>query len=119
MAAAQQILPSLPPSNESWLKRFVEACRLTYVEWRIRRIIENTVRDENAPCPACGHRDGKIRWASAMQWEDGRKGALVHQCNTCMAAWAESPIVKASAWVINIEQEVQHSFEIGQPNPRA
>lgn len=43
--------------------------------------------DQNATCPACGHRDGRIQFA-----RDDKKVMVRHDCHVCRCAWLEAPI---------------------------
>ena len=47
------------------------------------------VRDINAPCPCCGHRDGHIR---AMV-EQGQQ-VCQHICHVCGAVFNEQPVLR-------------------------
>ena len=52
--------------------------------------------DVNAPCPACGHRKGKITCVEA----DGHP-TIRHECDVCGARFHEQPVLKdASAKLI-------------------
>lgn len=45
--------------------------------------------DINAPCPACGHRRGKLKSGQ----KDG-KLQVQHDCLVCGAQWWEDPVLK-------------------------
>lgn len=60
--------------------------------------------DPNGKCPACGHREGEIRWAAGLELQDGSKGAVVHQCHICKAPWFKKPLVPAAKWAIEIPE---------------
>jgi len=47
--------------------------------------------DPNAPCPNCGHTDGKIRAIVVA----GRP-KVEHICNVCAAHWNDNPVVDTS-----------------------
>ena len=46
----------------------------------------------DAKCPACGKRQGFIRWRADVQ-------LIEHTCQVCFAKWGEMPIMEASEWV--------------------
>ena len=89
--------------------RWLKGWWLTLIQaWRIR-----TARiDPNAPCPACGARDGEIKWEGNVKWLDGKKGAVIHTCHVDKARWAERPIVTAEEWDIRMNE-----VEQGSPAP--
>jgi hypothetical protein len=60
--------------------------------------------DPNAKCPACGHRQGKIRWTPYATWLDGAKGAVVHRCDVDGAFWFEKPLVSAEKWAVELPE---------------
>jgi hypothetical protein len=60
--------------------------------------------DPNERCPGCGHRSGKIQWESELVWPDKTKGAVLHRCAICSAAWGEKPIHKAADWAVNVTE---------------
>lgn len=51
---------------------------------------ENAVRtiDPNAPCPSCGHRDGKIQAVDIKG-----KPQVQHTCKVCDAKFYEDPVL--------------------------
>lgn len=71
---------------------------------------QKVVRDPNFPCPACGARNGEIRWVDTLKWPDGTMGALVHQCKICTAAWGQMPIVNAQDWKISLTLQEAQQF---------
>jgi hypothetical protein len=44
--------------------------------------------DPNAVCPACGHRQGKIRAVLASD-----RTVIQHECGVCLCKWYEKPIL--------------------------
>jgi hypothetical protein len=45
--------------------------------------------DPNAPCPSCGHTNGRLQAVTTQQ------GMFVqHTCSVCHAVWNEAPVVK-------------------------
>jgi hypothetical protein len=48
--------------------------------------------DVNAKCPACGHRLGRIEFASDLR-------LIRHVCLVCAAAWGERPVVDPTYWI--------------------
>lgn len=65
-----------------------------YRLWQLYKV----KRDPNLKCPACGDRNGSIRWDPTVKRAEGRQGALVHTCKTCTAQWGEAPIVDSKDW---------------------
>lgn len=52
----------------------------------------------NAKCPACGGRNGVIRWSPAHK-------RVIHACNICQAAWGEKPIRNPELWAVKDLEE--------------
>ncbi len=48
--------------------------------------------DENAPCPACGHRNGTLRFNALLR-------LIVHTCAVCQASWGEKTVVDTAGWL--------------------
>jgi len=64
-----------------------------------------TVVDPNAPCPACGNRQGEVKWVREVEWGNGSgRGALIHRCKVCDANWPEKPIISAKNWNFEIPE---------------
>lgn len=60
--------------------------------WLLRWYVDHFVQlDPHQKCPACGHKNGSIRWAPEY-----RPPSVQHNCNVCHAAWPEAPIRKAT-----------------------
>lgn len=54
--------------------------------------------DVNHPCPACGHRRGKIACVQAAP-ANGKPGAFIeHTCLVCSARFYEGTVIKAEKW---------------------
>ncbi len=47
--------------------------------------------DQNAPCPACAARNGKL-----LCIDDGKQILVQHSCEVCKALWYELPVTKVS-----------------------
>ena len=63
--------------------------------WRRRRkslLPVAPLVDPDAPCPACGHRNGTLKFLPALR-------LIVHTCDICGAAWGEKTVVDTSAWL--------------------
>ena len=118
LASLEARLRSSAARARTKLREYFDFLVLAYFNWRVRRIIARTVRDTNAPCPACGHRNGEIRWVGPFKRADGKSGALLHQCKVCKAAWGEPPIVNYDDWKIDLDgQEAETAFQ--EQAPRA
>lgn len=132
MVASSPALPPAPLTTAGEIRtkivRKLARIRIVLIRWREEREKARDARmkalaevgkhplqqlrlDPNFPCPACGHRDGEIRWASALKWTNGSVGAVVHQCHVCKAAWGEAPIFKASDWHIALTDAEARMFE--------
>ena len=48
--------------------------------------------DPNAPCPACGHRNGKIR--CVLPSPEQPDPTIMHQCSVCGARFFEKTVVQ-------------------------
>ena len=58
-----------------------------WARWRASRAASRARIDPNAKCPACGARNGRIKWLAAS--------ALVqHTCLDCAAIWCEPPLME-------------------------
>lgn len=58
-----------------------------------RRLIHRFARiDQNAKCPACGHRQGRIECSFEQR-------LIVHHCLVCRAFWGEAYLLAADAWL--------------------
>jgi hypothetical protein len=72
-----------------WLKSMLE-----------QRSIRNVEVDVNAKCPACGHRDGKLKCVIVEAKDDANRTAMIeHTCQVCDAKFYEPTIVKPENWV--------------------
>jgi hypothetical protein len=60
-----------------------------YRRWTYHRF---TCVDENAKCPGCGHRQGRIEFSPLHR-------LVIHVCFKCGARWGEPPVVAADHWV--------------------
>ena len=67
--------------------------------------VELPVMDPNAPCPACGHRDGEIECI-----KDIERIVVRHTCHICAARW-NTPTVCATSSILGNNE--------GQPTSRA
>lgn len=56
------------------------------------------VMDANAPCPACGHRDGEIECVKDME-----RTVVRHTCHVCSARW-NTPTVCESAHILGANE---------------
>lgn len=68
-------------------------------------------RNPNAKCPACGNKDGEIRWVPEFTFDSQEQpttGAVIHRCKICTAMWGEHALVAKKHWHVNIDP---HSFE--------
>jgi hypothetical protein len=56
--------------------------------------------DPNSKCPACGHRDGKLKCTFVEIKEKPNRDVMVqHTCNVCNAQWFEPTVLRAEKWV--------------------
>ena len=68
--------------------------------------------DPNAPCPACGNRQGQMKWAYDIRNPATQRfGMIAHQCKVCGATWCEPPIVRSDGWVVNPIEEVREELK--------
>jgi hypothetical protein len=68
-------------------------------QWRIYR----AEIDPNSKCPACGHRNGKLKAVAVDAREkngaNSNKTIMVqHECQICHAAWYEPTVLKPEKW---------------------
>lgn len=101
----RRILPSILQAAE--LRLF--QARAAWKRWQAARLESRNLRrmkawvakqrvDPNAPCPACGAREGEIRFAPQY-------GQIIHRCKVCTALWPEKPIVQWDAWKVEIGED--------------
>lgn len=66
---------------------------LTRYASRLRALIREKIgqEDENARCPGCGHRRGRIEFSSHDR-------LIAHKCLVCSATWGKDPVVPAAKW---------------------
>lgn len=65
---------------------------------RMKQWVAQQRIDANAPCPACGARDGEIRFTHQY-------GCIIHRCKVCTALWPEKPIVAWADWKVEIGED--------------
>lgn len=63
--------------------------------------------DPNEKCPACGHRNGEMKFSGDVLWQDGEQGAIVHRCKDCEAYWFRRPLVNATVWFAQLPTPVK------------
>src|ERR1051326_447189 len=57
--------------------------------------------DKSVKCPACGHRDGKIRLKTPLNGRTNQTSVLIeHDCQVCDARWHEPTVVSAEKWLM-------------------
>jgi hypothetical protein len=67
--------------------------------WQEWRIYGATI-DPNSKCPACGHRNGKLKCVTVEKKEKPNATVMVqHECRVCHAAWYEPTVLKPEKWV--------------------
>jgi hypothetical protein len=82
-----------------WLNRLATWLYLRWLKWRIDHMAPV---DVNMKCPACGHRDGDIRFIAELQFKDSTEGGIAHHCKICDANWVEKPIIRAKDWALTL-----------------
>lgn len=65
----------------------------------IRAFAREPFIDQNAKCPNCGARAGKLFHAIAEAVGGGRTSTCGHECQVCQAKWYESSLVAAEKWI--------------------
>jgi hypothetical protein len=82
-----------------------------YLIWRFYKQLAKQRRDPNAPCPACGNREGnEMRWAESFEWPDRERGALLHGCKLCKATWGEKALVPFEQWKVTLSTYQERSL---------
>lgn len=72
----------------AWLKNLLEQWRIYWAEI-----------DPNSKCPACGHRNGKLKCTTVERREKPNTSIMVqHECQICHAAWYEPTVLKPEKW---------------------
>ena len=72
---------------------------------RIKRAVAKQRIDPNRPCPACGARDGEIRFMPQF-------GVIIHRCKVCTALSPERPIVVWDDWKVEIDDRQVEPLQI-------
>ncbi len=71
----------------------------------IRWILSHRRIKPNSPCPACGARQGGIKY-------DPTTKRVLCGCDVCSAVWPKMPIVPSQMWdLIGKQIEAQHDYE--------
>jgi len=67
----------------------------------LRAIAREPIVDVNAKCPACGHRDGKIKCVTAKVAEKGgaEQPMIEHTCKVCGATFHEPTVLQPDKWL--------------------
>jgi rubredoxin len=70
-------------------------CAFLFGNWHGRRqcsISAAPIIDRDAACPACGHRDGTLRFNALVR-------LIVHTCAVCQASWVEKTLLDTDGWL--------------------
>lgn len=96
LAGIRPTSPSTSPSAPASL--FIAAINRLWIHYFV-------AASPRAKCPCCGTRaKHKILHQSDFLWPDNSaRGALLHVCGRCNAAWAERPLVNGEHWQITGE----------------
>lgn len=79
----------------AWLRALISDS-----EWLKQRRIRDACIDLNAKCPACGHRNGKLKAVFVdRETKPNRTMMVEHTCQVCTAQFYEPTIVKPEKWV--------------------
>ena len=63
-------------------------------------------RNPNAKCPACGNKEGEIRWMPDFTFgnETGpATGDVIHRCKICTAMWGDRPLIAKQHWHVQVD----------------
>lgn len=79
------------PRPDHWLR--IRIYVRAYAAHLWARLVYRTAKvDQNAKCPGCGHRRGRIELVRNVR-------LIKHTCLVCGANWGEATVVEADAWL--------------------